>query len=795
MINKNIGVFKELVFYLAIIISTTLAFYPIIHNGYNIDDDLVTQNHKYTSLGWGGIKDIWTNSYYSDEMGYDYGYRPVVLTSFAIEHAFFGESPKVGHILQLILYVILNLSLFVLLRKVFSKIPWYWLLTVVLLFAVHPIHSEVVVSLKNRDELLALLFGVLSMLVLFKLGVKHYYRGVILSALLFLLALWSKKSVLPLLAMWFVVYPHFKALSNSKRFLGLQLFFAIIIWGIVDLHPSYWLLFLLIWTGINYLIHYDVRIKGKVLDLKSLIVYLPPILVGLVAVFFQDAFLWFLTVATALFMLPKERLSFLLVSVAVAIGVIYFDLHSFLMLLPFWAWWNKKEFRWDWKMLGVVFVIASLLWLFLNEGHIQIRMLIVVALLIFSPFRLNIRLIAVASLLVIMSIIDGIELHDLEVLAFFLPVLFVVLQPKLKSAKWLPLLMLVFLAIPFASFYWTSLANIQVGTQALLADGGEFLDSRQLEFVENPLSFNYHWYYNGAMSAQSIVHYTKLLFFPYPLSFYYGYDMLPLYSLFSLYGALYLAAAILILFSGWRLVTAWKKEDYKEWYYFTLTGYLILVTSFAMFSNAIVLVAGIVGERLIFVGSLGFVMILVSLAAYLSDKFSALKYVFFSLFFLAGIAMVVWDQKRSKMWKNRPALMQRDIVYLERSSQAHNLYALALMHYSVSTEKNPEMRLAQQQAAITHFRKAVDIDPTFFNAAFDMGRALLAIGDMQGALDAFIYSITINQTNYLEPYKQVCYIYFTKGLYHEAAKWAQEAKKIDPYGTEWDYYIQQSIGR
>lgn len=795
MINKNIGVFKQLVFYLAIIISTTLAFYPVIHNGYNIDDDLVTQNHKYTSLGWAGIKDIWTNSYYSDEMGYDYGYRPVVLTSFAIEHAFFGESPKVGHLLQLILYVILNLSLFVLLRKVFSKIPWYWLLAVVLLFSLHPIHSEVVASLKNRDELLALLFGVLSMLVLFKLGVKHYYTGVILSALLFLLALWSKKSVLPFLAMWFVVYPHFKALSNSKRFWGLQLFFAIIIWGLVDLQPSYWLLFLLIWTGINYLIHYEVKIKGEKLDLKSLLVYLPPILVGLVAVFFQDAFLWFLTVATALFMLPKERLSFLLTSIVVVIGVIYFDLHSFLMLLPFWAWWNKKEFRWDWKVLGIVFVIASLLWLFLNEGHIQIRMLIVVALLIFSPFRLNVRLISVASLLVIMSIVDGVEFHDLEILAFFLPLLFVALEPKLNSAKWLPLLMLVFLAIPFASFYWSSLADIQVGTQALLADGGEFLDSRQLEFVENPLSFNYHWYYNGAMSAQSIVHYTKLFFFPYPLSFYYGYDMLPLYSLFSLYGALYLLAAILILFSGWRLISAWKKEDEKEWYYFTLTGYLILVTSFAMFSNAIVLVAGIVGERLMFVGSLSFVMLIVSLAAYLSHKFSALKYVFFSLFALAGIAMVVWDQKRSKMWKSRPALMQRDIVYLDRSSHAHNLYALALMHYSVSTERDPEMRLAQQHAAITHFRKAVDIDPTFFNAAFDMGRALLAIGDMQGALDAFIYSITINQTNYLEPYKQVCYIYFNNGFYHEAAQWAQEAKKIDPYGTEWDYYIQQSIGR
>lgn len=792
MINKNIGFLRQLAFYLAIIISTTLAFYPVIHNGYNIDDDLVTQNHKYTSLGWGGIKDIWTNSYYSDEMGYEYGYRPVVLTSFAIEHALFGESPKIGHLLQLILYVILNLSLFVLLRKVFSKIPWYWILTVVLLFSLHPIHSEVVASLKNRDELLAMLFGVLSMLVLFRLGFKHYYGGIALSALLFLLALWSKKSALPLLAMWFVIYPHFKNLSKAKRFWCLEIYFGIVLWGVVDLQPSYWLLLLLIWTMINYCIHFPIKIKGQILQLKSFLVLLPFVIVGLAALSFKDAFLWLLTVSIAVFLLPRKWYAFLLTALVIVIGVMHFKFYAFLMLIPFWAWWNRKELQWNWNIIGIIFVMTASFWFVFDNELIQYRMLVLVAFLILTPLKLNVKLILALAFLLTLSMINGFSYLDLTYLAFLVPLLIILLQPKTKGARWVSFLMIVIITIPLADAYLSSLADMQVGTQTLLADSGEFLDSRQLEFAENPLSFNYHWYYNGTVSAQSIVHYTKLLFFPYPLSFYYGYDMLPLYSLFSLYGALYWVGAVLILFSGWRLVIVWKKKGNKAWYYFTLTGYFILVVSFAMFSNAIVLVAGIVGERLMFVGSLGFVMILVSLAAYISDKFRILKYVFFSLFAVGGIAMVVWDQKRSQMWKNAPTLMQRDIVYLEQSSQAHNLYALALMQYSIKKEKNPKVSLAQQKVAITHFKKAVEIDPTFFNAAFDMGRAMLVVGDMKGALEAFLFSLAINKTNYLEPYKQVCYIYFNNGFYHEAAQWAQEAKKIDPHGTEWDYYIEQS---
>ena len=43
-----------------------IVFGNTLFNGYNMDDHLVTQNHKYTSKGISSIKDILSTNYYSN---------------------------------------------------------------------------------------------------------------------------------------------------------------------------------------------------------------------------------------------------------------------------------------------------------------------------------------------------------------------------------------------------------------------------------------------------------------------------------------------------------------------------------------------------------------------------------------------------------------------------------------------------------------------------------------------------------------------------------------------------------
>ena len=76
---------------------SALLYLNTIPNKYNMDDELVTINHRLTSKGLSAITEIFTEPYYKDKLGYSYEYRPVVLFSFAIEHQFLGESPHRSH--------------------------------------------------------------------------------------------------------------------------------------------------------------------------------------------------------------------------------------------------------------------------------------------------------------------------------------------------------------------------------------------------------------------------------------------------------------------------------------------------------------------------------------------------------------------------------------------------------------------------------------------------------------------------------------------------------------------------
>src|SRR4051812_28179847 len=140
-----------------------LLYFNSVFNDYNMDDELVTQNHRLTSKGISAIPEIFSSPYYEDKSGYRYEYRPMVLVTFAIEHSLFGDHAGVSHFINVLLYSLLCCLLFRVLRKLFKNYNILFPLLITLLFAAHPVHTEVVASIKNRDEILSLLFGLLSL--------------------------------------------------------------------------------------------------------------------------------------------------------------------------------------------------------------------------------------------------------------------------------------------------------------------------------------------------------------------------------------------------------------------------------------------------------------------------------------------------------------------------------------------------------------------------------------------------------------------------------------------------------
>jgi tetratricopeptide (TPR) repeat protein len=133
-----------------------------VKNYYNLDDFHIAKNNPDFEKGIKSIPKIFITQYSSAD-DKSYGYRPLIRSSFAIEYQFFGKNPYISHFFNVLFYLIIILLLYKILRRLLRNYHYLFPFIITLLFAAHPIHTEVVASLKNRDELFMLLFGLLAL--------------------------------------------------------------------------------------------------------------------------------------------------------------------------------------------------------------------------------------------------------------------------------------------------------------------------------------------------------------------------------------------------------------------------------------------------------------------------------------------------------------------------------------------------------------------------------------------------------------------------------------------------------
>ena len=172
-----------------------------LKNGYSLDDLYVTYNNPVVKQGIKAIPRIFTSLYINlnaEEGGtMNFGYRPIAKAMFAVEHEFFGDNPGPSHLINVILYGLNILLLFIILRRLLKGYsPWFPFM-VSMFWAVHPLHTEVVASLKNREEILSFLFGLLSIYFFHRHTQKPSLWLILAGTFAFLFSLISKPGTLP----------------------------------------------------------------------------------------------------------------------------------------------------------------------------------------------------------------------------------------------------------------------------------------------------------------------------------------------------------------------------------------------------------------------------------------------------------------------------------------------------------------------------------------------------------------------------------------------------------------------
>jgi len=228
-ISTNISTSKKkwYPYYVLIFLVSFIAYANTINHGYVLDDFSVIKENFVVKQGTAGIATILKTGY---RYGYwnspDNLYRPLPLIMYAIEWEIWPDNPKAGHIINLILYGLLCVLLFKLLQKIFANYSILLPFITTLFFALHPIHTEVVANIKSRDEILAFLFSVASVLLLFKyLSTKKYW--VLISALFtFLLALLSKESAITFLAIIPLIF-YFFTKEKKSTYISVSLLYII----------------------------------------------------------------------------------------------------------------------------------------------------------------------------------------------------------------------------------------------------------------------------------------------------------------------------------------------------------------------------------------------------------------------------------------------------------------------------------------------------------------------------------------------------------------------------------------
>ena len=223
------------------------------------DDAIVITDNMFTTQGVSGISGILKyDTFYGffKEAGKSQlvaggRYRPFSLILFAFEYQIFGKNPFVFHLVNIVLFAGLCVTLYKLFQKLFSNPVFKGIdrndtqkisqnpvvnnnsiaFIGALLFAVHPIHTEVVANIKGADEILALLFSISATLFSLKAFSSKNISDYLPAGALFFLALLSKENaitflfIVPLIFSFFITTDVWTAVKQSAPYWAASLIF------------------------------------------------------------------------------------------------------------------------------------------------------------------------------------------------------------------------------------------------------------------------------------------------------------------------------------------------------------------------------------------------------------------------------------------------------------------------------------------------------------------------------------------------------------------------------------------
>lgn len=208
----------NLFFILSLLIWAAILYGNTVLNKYAVDDEYVT-NNPVVAKGLKALPEIFSTSYINQQGNIGSNvtdYRPIVKLTFALEYQLWGQKPGVSHGINMLIYWLLSVFLFFLLKRLLKDYNIIFPFLITILFMAHPVHTEVVASLKNRDEMLAFLGGIGAMWFILNYTETRKLFNLLIAFIIFVLGFLSKTSILPFLALYPLVLWFFTDFPPKK---------------------------------------------------------------------------------------------------------------------------------------------------------------------------------------------------------------------------------------------------------------------------------------------------------------------------------------------------------------------------------------------------------------------------------------------------------------------------------------------------------------------------------------------------------------------------------------------------
>jgi len=265
--------------------------------------------------------------------------------------------------------------------------------------------------------------------------------------------------------------------------------------------------------------------------------------------------------------------------------------------------------------------------------------------------------------------------------------------------------------------------------------------------------------------------YIKLLLIPYPLSWDYSYNQIPITNwtdikaIISLF--VYMALAV-------YCVIKIKKKDI-----FTFSILFFFIT-LSVSSNLFIKIGATFGERFLFIPSLGFCIVIVMLL------FKALKIkidgVLKNKNYLYGITITILiiysviTINRNKDWENGYALYLSGAEICPNSARTH--YQLGNAYREMGeVEKDFQVKNKLFNNAISSYNRSINIYSKYTVSYYNLGVTYYEIGDIDNALKAYKNAIDIEPN--LDALNNIGVIYFEKKDFDSALKYWLKILEID----------------